>query len=177
MLMCPQLKSRVDLEVAFTLTGVMKVYGHPIIDLASGLRSVMVHACKKQNSNLDEARHLDTLFKSELCKANFSKNEVWPNVSINSGCHQVLVHAITNQYWPRPDKIRNLGESVFNGINLKKSFDFDYHTDVYDILNDKANCLPPSHWTQMYDRCSFMLHHRQTPPRLDRLHRWLLPNI
>ena len=176
MLMCPQIKNRVDLEVAFTLTGLMKVYGHPIIDLASGLRSVRVHACKTQSSNLDEVRHLDALFKSEFCKAYFSKNGVWPNGSINPGCHHVLVHAITHQYWPRADKIRNLGENVFSGINLEKSFDFDYHTDVCDILNDKANCLPLSHWTQMYDSCSFMLHHRQTPSRLDRLHRRVVAN-
>jgi len=76
MLMCPPLRSRIDLEVAFTLTGLMKVYGHPAIDIASGLRSVRVHACKTQASNLDEARHLDTLFKAEFCKAYFSKNGV-----------------------------------------------------------------------------------------------------
>jgi len=87
----------------------MKVYGHPIIDLASGLSSVRVHACKTQTSNLDEARHLDTLFKAEFCKAYFSKNGNWPNVSINPGCHPTLVHAIANQHWPRADKIQNPG--------------------------------------------------------------------
>jgi len=72
--------------------------------------------------------------------------------------------------------MRNLGESVFSGVNLEKSFEFDYRTDVYDILNDKAHCLPLSHWTQMYDRCSFMLHHRQVPPRLEKLHRRVVAN-
>jgi len=70
--MCPPLRSRTDLEIAFTLNGLMKVHGHPIIQLASGLRSVKVHACKTQPSNLDEARHLDTLFKAEFCQAYFS---------------------------------------------------------------------------------------------------------
>jgi len=175
-LMSPPIRTRVDLEMAFTLTGLMKVYGHPIVDLASGLRSVRLHACKTQSSNLDEARHIDVLFKAEFCKAFYSKNGTWPNVSINPGCHPVLVHAIANQYWPIADKMRNFGESVFSGINLERTFEFDYHTDVFDILNDKANCLPLSHWTQMYDRCSFMLHHRQVPPRLERLHRRVVAN-
>lgn len=64
---------------------------------------------------------------------------------------------------------------MFFGIQLVKTFDFDFHTDVY-ILNDKTNCLPLSHWTQMYDKFSFMLHHRQVPPRLERLHRRVVAN-
>ena len=143
MLMCPPLGNRVDLEIAFTLTGLMKVYGHPIIDLTSGLRSVRVHASKTQSSNLDEARHLDILFKAEFCKAYFSKNGIWPNVSINPGCHPTLVHAITHGLI-----ILGILVRLFSGIGLENTFEFDYHTDVYDILNDKANCLPLTHWTQ-----------------------------
>ena len=159
------------IRAAFEATGLAKAYGCPIADFLAGLETVREYACVDHGTDLTAANKLERAFKSRFCMAYYRKHGRWPLVKLSPSANPILRNCVDRNIWPRSNILRGLSDSIFDELTFEKTFDFDYHVEVFYILSDKA-CAPElAHWSTLYDPCAFELHYGVRPeykPHVDR---------
>jgi len=129
------------IRAAFEVTGMAKAYGCPIADFLAGLETVREYACVDHGTDLTAAKKLERSFKSRFCMSYYRKHGRWPLVRLSPSAHPTLRSCVERNIWPRSNVLRNLSDSIFDELTFEKTFEFDYHVEVFDILSD-IPCAP-----------------------------------
>lgn len=79
-LMLPKTNSNEDIMIAYEMSGLCKLFGHPCINAFDGVKTIRQHACEYVPINSDLAQDLRNHWVSSWIKQYFERNGKWPEV-------------------------------------------------------------------------------------------------
>lgn len=78
-----------------------------------------------------------------------------------------LIHPELAQYFiqnkPIPQSLIQRYD-IWENLEFKKNFEYDYTPDQTELLRDSALCLPLKYWSQQYHACMFKILYGKKPP-------------
>ncbi|QPL15379.1 RNA-dependent RNA polymerase [Hymenopteran anphe-related virus OKIAV71] len=145
------------------LTGIMKIFGHPCLDVKDSMDELKKHATERAGVNMDIVYSARGIFIRDFCKNYFLKKRRWPPVVQVPG--NLAKYFKYNEY---PPSGLWKDYNSWNLVKLGKVFDYDYSTDTSELLKDSAIAPKFEHWSSQYDNCAFIHLHGKRKPRFNR---------
>ncbi|UHM27522.1 MAG: RNA-dependent RNA polymerase [Sanya Ischnura senegalensis xinmovirus 1] len=168
-LITPRINSITDEFWLLELAGLTKIFGHPTIDLESGLMTLRAHALANVPINHNLAQEIAIYFTYAFTKQFYKKQAKWPEVEILPGCVKEIEQARNQNRWLTHREDENLNILEWRNVKLLRNFDYCTQPDMTELLKD-SSLAPQRHlWTTSYDHCAFKHLYGQDKPRLSEI--------
>lgn len=133
------IRTVVDIDVAVEMFGIIKVSGHPIIDPEVGGQSAMEFGTAADKSVPSSVVENLAIIQHLLLKNYLEAKGVWPDMVFSSKTTSLFdlwqrgVTALPDGSYPLTD---------WDHTSISKIFDFNFHEDYLNLIQDKS-CAPP----------------------------------
>ncbi|APG78729.1 RNA-dependent RNA polymerase [Hubei rhabdo-like virus 7] len=136
--------------IGFELCGMIKSFGHPVVDDEESLKSLRENACKETEVDKEYAQEIAGTVKQLFMKNYYLKHNHYPKLSTTS---QKIKRMVAKNKWD--SSMDNLPPQEFNKVTFQKIFDYDYTPDTFQLIKDTAQAPDFENWTSQYDACGF----------------------
>jgi hypothetical protein len=163
LILLPNLTSE-HVAATLELAGLAKAYGHPCIQTHVGMQTMREFACSVKDYDWAAGEIARANFNYHYTKNFFKEHGRWPAHKCLANCHPLIVKHSLNHSWPVGEDMRSLSPRDWGRTCMEKELDYDFTPDVIDLLSDKACAPTRSKWSQTFDSCGFLLHHKLKRP-------------
>nr|WPV74308.1 MAG: RNA-dependent RNA polymerase [Drosophila Inveresk nyamivirus] len=123
-------------SVSMELSGLWKSASHPYVDMDKGVEKIITRGNTDPIINQLNADHIVYNFRFNFVKSYWSKHNKWPGHHVLSDAPEILKRCSKAGKWDG----RNLSPWMFKYMFFDKTFEFNYHVDMLDLLSDKSIC-------------------------------------
>lgn len=139
-------------KIYLELLGIVKIFGHPCLDVLPGLEKVREHVLEYVPIDIEDVNAVKWTFIKTFCMNFYRQKHRWPKVKIESINPHLRFYFESNS---KSVYMSNLPLSYWGSIIFEKNFDYDYSPNTAELIKDSAISLPRSLWSQNYDSCAF----------------------
>lgn len=136
--------------------------GHPVINMDKSTASWCVKGTVMKQGLREPARKINNIFKKEFCRQYYKTHKKWPNIEMSLDVKPVLRQCYLSNEWGE-SRTHKWDPQIFEHVEFKKSFEFNFHIDTIDIIADKAIIPRKDEWVYEYDSKAFRTLHGRFP--------------
>ncbi|QMP82151.1 RNA-dependent RNA polymerase [Odonatan anphe-related virus OKIAV59] len=149
------------------LSGILKLFGHPCIDVLEGYRKLMEVTNANLQADLPFIKRLKFYFIKIICQGHVRKHKKWPNCTFTPWINPILEKCVMEERWLTKRESMSVSERDWGDIIFNRTFEYQSHPEMTEFIKD-TSIAPPLHaWFSNYDPCSFRIKYGQRRPRHD----------
>lgn len=160
-ILLPESRNSDLIKLYIELTGIVKHFGHPCLDIEDGFNVVRSHGCDKQIVNQDLVHLCVGVFARDFIKEYYNKKKKWPPLTV---CAKGLIYYYENNIYP--GKKLECSYLIWDKLQFSKIFDYNYSPDTTELLKDSAAAADLDQWFIQYDHCALKLLYEKPKPKL-----------
>lgn len=123
-------------KLALELSGLWKTCGHPVVDMDSGVEKINERGNSIVYPDPEVVREVVNTFRFNFIRDYWNSNGVWPNHILLNDAHTLIQAASRSNSW----NSQGLKPEMFDAVFFTKTFVFNSHPDLLDLLSDKSIC-------------------------------------
>lgn len=139
-----------QVHLGLELSGLWKIFGHPIIDMECSINSWIEKGTVMKLDKRQMGEKCSNMFKLTLCRRYYEERHRWPPLLFTGEEAPHIKRSYTRGTWdetPRePWRSRD-----FQGVRFSQAFEFNMYVDPSDLLSDKSIIPTRRHWVYEYD--------------------------
>lgn len=144
------------------LAGLWKTMGHPVINMDRSTANWCSKGTMMKLGLREPVKNINNIFKKEFCRQYYKTHKKWPNIEMSLDVDPVLRQCYLTNEWGE-SRTQKWDPQIFEHIEFKKTFEFNFHIDTIDIIADKAIIPRKEEWIYEYDSKTFRTLHGRFP--------------
>lgn len=136
--------SKNEQHLLIECSGLWKMCGHPVVDIGGGAIKIVKKGGVPKTGLKDISKMISSAFKATFCREYFRKIGKWPECDVSKCPHEIVKNHHLSSWNENPNLTWPI--SYFDNLVFKKTFDFDYHPDISELLSDTSICGGLSQW-------------------------------
>lgn len=139
-----------DVHVRLELSGLWKIFGHPIIDMEASITSWVEKGTVLKANKRNMGERCSNMLKLTMCRRYFEERHRWPPLKLSGKEAEHVSASYSRGTWDETpsDPWRS---KDFEGIRFEKTFEFNMYVDPSDLLSDTSIIPSRSHWVYEFD--------------------------
>nr|WQM60682.1 MAG: RNA-dependent RNA polymerase [Xinmoviridae sp. 2] len=162
--MIPNVYQEDIIRMYLELTGILKTFGHPCLDLKPGFDKLKQHACERVAISEENMHLVVRTFRKHFCLNYYQKHRKWPLMETHLLHPELRKYVVKNT---RPLRVLKLDLIVWESVVFSQNFDFEVTVDTSELIKDSAIALPLDSWPQNFDHCAFKNYYNKPKPWID----------
>jgi hypothetical protein len=149
------------------LHGLYRHWGHPTVDEVTGCKNVHKIATNRPTPDRDTMTQMLGLFKRQFILSFIEKHGRWPRCHLPDNLSDSALHkAIAQEHKALNLHSPNYPLDDWSQIEFDQEFEFDYHLDYTDLIDDKSLAVERDDLRSIY--CPEALGYKTQRPKTDR---------